>query len=364
VAALALALPGLAATAPPSVADLQSSLAATDSSVSALQGAIQADSAHVDRYQGKISELQGRLSALESSLAVERSQLQALQRGLRHARLRLAYLVAQLAVDRQTLATQLRAQYETPQADLVGVMLDAKGFADLLERVDQMKAVARRDTQMTRFVGAEGRRTAAQASHLAVLEARQQTLTQAVSVQRNEVARARLALVDQQLIYVRARERKSARLRRLRSRQRSLQRQVAATQAAAAGASPTAGGALSVGGAGSLLSTGGTFSSHGGSDGFFPAAGTNYSVGEEPTIAEHLDRLGRSLHLHLIGISGYRTPQHSVEVGGFANDPHTQGRASDTPGIEGVGEATLNQFGLTRPFAGPAEADHIQLLGG
>jgi hypothetical protein len=48
-------------------------------------------------------------------------------------------------------------------------------------------------------------------------------------------------------------------------------------------------------------------------------------------------------------------------VGGFANDPHTRGEASDTPGVEGVPEATLNQFGLTRPFPGPAEADHIQL---
>ena len=34
------------------------------------------------------------------------------------------------------------------------------------------------------------------------------------------------------------------------------------------------------------------------------------------------------------------------------------------PGVEGVPEATLNRFGLTRPFGGAAEADHIQLLGG
>lgn len=98
-----------------------------------------------------------------------------------------------------------------------------------------------------------------------------------------------------------------------------------------------------------------------GAYGFFPAAGTNYSVGNEPAIAERLNTMGRALHLHLIGISGYRSPQHSVEVGGFANDPHTRGEASDTPGVEGVGESTLNQFGLTRPFPGAAEADHIQL---
>lgn len=98
--------------------------------------------------------------------------------------------------------------------------------------------------------------------------------------------------------------------------------------------------------------------------GFFPATGTDYTQGDEPTLAARLGRLARSLHLHLVGISGYRTPEHSVAVGGFANDPHTRGQASDTPGIEGVAERVLNRFGLTRPFSGAQEADHIQLLSG
>ncbi|MGH2911769.1 MAG: D-Ala-D-Ala carboxypeptidase family metallohydrolase, partial [Solirubrobacteraceae bacterium] len=97
--------------------------------------------------------------------------------------------------------------------------------------------------------------------------------------------------------------------------------------------------------------------------GFFQAPGTNYSVGNEPEIASRLNTMGKALHLHLIGISGYRTPQHSLEVGGFADDPHTRGEASDTPGVEGVPESILEKFGLTRPFPGAAEADHIQLLG-
>lgn len=97
--------------------------------------------------------------------------------------------------------------------------------------------------------------------------------------------------------------------------------------------------------------------------GFFPAAGTDYSRGQEPQIAHRLRTLARALKLHLIGISGYRTPQHSVEVGGFPNDPHTRGQASDTPGIEGVSETVLRRYGLTRPFPGAQEADHIQLLG-
>lgn len=86
-------------------------------------------------------------------------------------------------------------------------------------------------------------------------------------------------------------------------------------------------------------------------------------MGEEPVIAARLDELGRVLQLHLIGVSGYRTPQHSVEVGGYADDPHTHGEASDTPGVEGVPESTLMRFCLTRPFGGAREADHIQAVG-
>jgi hypothetical protein len=101
---------------------------------------------------------------------------------------------------------------------------------------------------------------------------------------------------------------------------------------------------------------------HGGV-GFTPGPGTDYTVGEEPQIATRLDTLGRALSIRLTGISGYRSPQHSVAVGGFSDDPHTRGEASDTDGAQGIPEATLEQYGLTRPFPGAHEANHIQLLG-
>ena len=97
--------------------------------------------------------------------------------------------------------------------------------------------------------------------------------------------------------------------------------QLAVLQARAAGAQQASFVFRHGGGAGY---TGGGFAAHGGEWGFFPAPGTNYSVGEEPEIAARLDAMGKALPLHLIGISGYRTPQHSVEVGGFADDPHAR----------------------------------------
>jgi hypothetical protein len=99
-----------------------------------------------------------------------------------------------------------------------------------------------------------------------------------------------------------------------------------------------------------------------GSTGFSAKAGTNYTNGQLSVIAQRLDKLAKHLGIHLEGISGYRSPQHSVEVGGFSNDPHTRGEASDTEGIQNVPKSVLNLFGLERPFPEAKEKNHIQLL--
>jgi peptidoglycan hydrolase CwlO-like protein len=314
-----------------------------------LSAGISADSRQIQGFGGRIEDLRARLQALELSLGVERAFLGSLRAQLASARERLAALKVSLAHDREVLIAQVIAAYESPPPDLATVILEAHGFADLIERVDGERAIARENAAATVRVREEHAAVGVQAAKLATLEASQARETEAVLVQRNEVAQLRLALVERRLQFSRARDRKSAELSSLRAHARKLEgelaRQLAATGNGLAYTGPV--GAYSAAPEGAY--------------GFFPAPGTNYSVGEEPTLAARLNTLGRALHLHLIGISGYRSPQHSVEVGGYANDPHTRGEASDTPGVEGVPEATLERFGLTRPFPGAAEADHIQL---
>jgi peptidoglycan hydrolase CwlO-like protein len=311
------------------------------------------DSGRVSHYAGPIADLRARESGLQRALDIQRNILDELQRTLRTDRARLVRLRRTLAHDRTVLATQLRAVYETPKADILNVILDAHGFSDLLERVDQLKRIGRQNTLVTQDVGRARKAVAKQTLAVAADEHRQRQVTAAALTERDQVSQVRIALVARQLVYVRARDSHSAQLAVLGRRRRALVAQIAKQNAAALAAQNFA----FSGPPGPLLS------GSGGSWGFFQAPGTNYSVGAEPELAARLDRLGKALHLHLIGLSGYRSPQHSVEVGGFANDPHTRGQASDTPGVEGVSEATLEQYGLTRPFAGAAEADHVQLFG-
>jgi peptidoglycan hydrolase CwlO-like protein len=316
-----------------------------------LRQGISSDSGQIQTYEGRLQSLQGRLSALQSSLDVQRGLLLRIRTQLASARAQLTELRGQLASDQRLLAAQLVAQYESPTADIVGVAIEAHGFANLLEQVDQMKQLATHNATVIARVKQEKARVTTLTAGLTEAQARQQRATSSVLVERDQIAAIKLTVLEHERVVAGARASKQAELNKVRHQLAVLQARAAAAQSASfAAPTPTAGGY-----------SGGGFVSHGGDFGFFPAAGTDYSVGEEPEIAARLDALGKALNLHLIGISGYRSPQHSVEVGGFADDPHTRGEASDTPGVEGVSESTLAQFGLTRPFAGPAEADHIQL---
>src|SRR5437588_10840782 len=108
--------------------------------------------------------------------------------------------------------------------------------------------------------------------------------------------------------------------------------------------------------------------------GFVPDPGTIQNVGELPVLTARLDALAKALGVIIYGISGYRTPAHSVAVGGYANDPHTKGLAEDI-GVNSllrssaaqISEAELARFGMYRPFdpsddPNNPEVNHIQLI--
>jgi Peptidase M15 len=108
--------------------------------------------------------------------------------------------------------------------------------------------------------------------------------------------------------------------------------------------------------------------------GFIADPGTSQTQGELPELTAALNSLGKALDVTIYGISGYRSPAHSVAVGGFANDPHTQGKAEDI-GVNSllrssaaqISEAELARFGLYRPFdpsddPNNPEVNHIQLI--
>lgn len=344
------------------MADLQSEINASKQKDNQLEGSINQDDKTIQGFDGRISDLRERLAGLQASLDGEAAQLASLQTRLRDAKSHLTILRLSYVRDRKVLAHQLVGQYEAPQPSLVDVVLQSHGFADLLETADRFKDVARHNAMIATTVKNARTRVGKETAQLTELEATQERVTASAAAQRDQIAQLKLAVVQKQLTYIQSKSQKSAQLTALRHTRGQLEKRLAKIQAAAV---PGVTASAASVGTGPGLPSGGAppWSPHSGAYGFFQAPGTNYSVGDTPRIAARLDVMGKALHLHLIGLSGYRTPQHSVEVGGFANDPHTRGQASDTPGLEGVPEATLNHYGLTRPFGGVAELDHVQLVG-
>jgi peptidoglycan hydrolase CwlO-like protein len=356
---------GAASASSPNESQLRGQLSTNKASSSVVRQRIQADDNAIERIEGRVSVLASRQSTLQNTVDFEDGQLAGLRTKLSSTQLRLKALRESLGLDYQALAAELLAQYESPPPDLTTVLFESHGFADLLERVSQLKDIVHQDVTTADTVRDERAAVTAETIKLKTLQADHQRLYAAALYQRNEISEVRLATVKRELNYARARGKKNTELANLTNQASSLQSQLTTLQKqeAAAEAAPSASYVPSGDVPADAGTSTGPFVPHGGEYGLFLAPGTNYTVNEEPEIAARLDKLGIALHLHLIGISGYRTPEHSVAVGGFADDPHTKGEASDTPGIEGVPESVLEQFGLERPFPGAHEADHIQLLG-
>jgi peptidoglycan hydrolase CwlO-like protein len=352
-ALLAVALVGLRAL--PASADLSTRYQTGQHRAQQLQSAVNDESQQISQFQGSIDSLQQRLAGVQQSVDAQEQQLQATTDQLAAARTRLKSLRAAYRRDRLALAAQLRAQYESPPPSLVNVVVNAGGFNALVNDFSDMAKLRHANERTVASVTAAKRQVTIETRRLTATAARRKRSTAAVVTERDNLAQLKLTIVDKQLKLKRARNADTSQLTALHSR---LQRQAKKLDAEAAQAELDSSGGVAVAAPAGCVNT--PFVAHGGEYGFFQASGTDYSVNQEPVIAARLDALGEALKLHLIGLSGYRTPEHSVEVGGFADDPHTKGEASDTPGVEGVPEAALEQYCLTRPFPGPAEADHIQ----
>jgi murein DD-endopeptidase MepM/ murein hydrolase activator NlpD len=157
----------------------------------------------VARYSHKIGSLQSDITVLErrqvriqGDLDAKRAELSRIQEDLRQERIRLARLRARLAEARVALAGRLVELYKADRPDVVTVVLNSNGFADLLDRTEFMQRVSEQDARIidrVRAARADATRTAAR---LDVLEKRQTKVAAAIEVRRNAVSRVRGQLVD------------------------------------------------------------------------------------------------------------------------------------------------------------------------
>ncbi len=222
----------------------------------------------VTRYSRKIGALQGDITVLQrkqvriqSDLDAKRAELSRIQEELRQERIRLARLRARLAEARIALAGRLVELYKADKPDVVTVVLNADGFADMLDRTEFMQRVSDQDARIidrVRTARADAKKTAA---HLGVLEVRQTKIAAAIEARRDEVSRVRGQLVDRRDQFAAVRSDKATALASTRDSRKHLEGDLAALEAANAkvqaqiaaaqnGSAPTAAGPIRPGAGG------------------------------------------------------------------------------------------------------------------
>ncbi|MEA2159152.1 MAG: hypothetical protein QOD66_1532 [Solirubrobacteraceae bacterium] len=251
-----------------STGQLQQQISAGQSHISGLAGALGAASHRLAKLNAGIASLQTRITRIQTDLDAKRAQLLKLRSELESARTRLAQLQAFEARGEQVLSQQLLSAYENDRPDIVSVVLEARGFKDLLERLSFAQRVRTQSTRIVYRVRAARRAVAAQAVRLGALDARQQAITTQVLLQRNALARDQISLVQQQISAARNRDAKASALANARGHVSALQRQLsklqAAQAAAAAAAANAASGASGSSGSGGASVGAGQVSSGGG----------------------------------------------------------------------------------------------------
>jgi murein DD-endopeptidase MepM/ murein hydrolase activator NlpD len=195
-----------------------------------LTGDISALTGRIDALQGTITTLQQRQNSIQSDLDAKRAELARTQRELRLLRARLVRLRARLTHARDVLADRLVEIYKSDEPDIVSVVLDADGFADLLENGAYLQRIGQQDrTIITAVRDAKAAATTA-ARRLGELEARQQTITDQIYQRRNEVARVRITVEGKRDSIDSVRDEKQGLLGSVRARAHDLNEDIDALQ--------------------------------------------------------------------------------------------------------------------------------------
>ncbi|HXE44886.1 MAG TPA: peptidoglycan DD-metalloendopeptidase family protein [Conexibacter sp.] len=241
VAPLALwaALPlGSNASPRASVSSLQSKIDSKRSQLGRANGRAHVLTTDISSLSGRIAGLEGTLSTLQrredtiaADLGAKQVALGRTQRELRAARARLMRLRAQLAHARRVLAARLVELYESDQPDIVTVVLDAHGFADLLERGAALQRIGVQDRQIITAVRDAKAQMTVVTARLGGLEQRQQAIAAQIAQRRDAVARVRDAVAGKRDAVDRARSRKRALLGSVRAHAHKLDEDIRSLQA-------------------------------------------------------------------------------------------------------------------------------------
>jgi murein DD-endopeptidase MepM/ murein hydrolase activator NlpD len=177
----------------------------------------------ISTLQADITVLQNKQVRLEADLEAKRAELAQIQADLRRERLRLARLRRRLAEARVELANRLVEIYKEDSPDVVTVVLEADGFADLLERTEFLQRTSAQDARIIGRVREAKLETQATAERLDRLEKRAEKVAAAIEAEVVQVQEVKGQLVERRDSYASARAGKAQLLANTRASRHELE---------------------------------------------------------------------------------------------------------------------------------------------
>lgn len=152
---------------------------------------IQGYTARINALQSDITTLQADEARIQADLDAKLARLATIQDELRTERARLVRLRARLQEGRELLAVRLVDLYKADSPDILSVVLNSDGFADMLESSEFARRVSRQDQRIIVAVTTAKAESERVAARLDDLEQEASDIAAIVQDRRDEVARVR-----------------------------------------------------------------------------------------------------------------------------------------------------------------------------
>jgi murein DD-endopeptidase MepM/ murein hydrolase activator NlpD len=185
----------------------------------------------IQSLQGSIRGLQDRQNRIQSTLSQKQAELLTTQNNLEKARDHLARLKVYLGRAQTLLAKRLVQMYKDGEPDALTVVLEAKGFTDLLEQTQFLDRITNQDKQIIGRVRVLKTATTRQTNELGVLQKRQTAAAKAIEARRNEVVAVKGKLISSRTDLQGARDGRQAILSRVKSSRKHLEGDLSKMQA-------------------------------------------------------------------------------------------------------------------------------------
>ena len=217
-----------------SLTDVQKKIQSTQGKLGKKKGTERLLTSQITTYNRQIGRLQSQITTLRTqqtrlAAALQRKQtlLSQTQSSLRTERANLIRLRARLNRSRRILAKRLVELYKSDRPDLVTVILNSKGFADLLEREEFISRISDQDRRVITKVERDRIEARDAANRLAGLEQRRKAVAVVLLRQRDQIARTKNRLIDTSVGYAKTKAGKARALRGVQSKAKQLEGQIA-----------------------------------------------------------------------------------------------------------------------------------------